>query len=105
MHSDRDQEIVRWIGQIGGDQRADVGAAGDLPMRPSGLEPPPGKPRTRPSTLYRKRRCFERCHGSQRDRRRCDLNRRVSRTFDASEWTRTTTRETPDKALNLVQEV
>jgi hypothetical protein len=23
-------------------------------MRPSGLEPPPGKPRTRPSTLYRK---------------------------------------------------
>ena len=35
----------------------------------------------------------------------CELNRRVSRTFDAPEWTRTTTRETPDKALNLVQKV
>jgi hypothetical protein len=28
-------------------------------MRPSGLEPPPGKPRTRPSTLYRRCRCFQ----------------------------------------------
>ena len=29
----------------------------------------------------------------------------ISRTFSAPEWTRTTTRETPDKALNLVQKV
>jgi hypothetical protein len=51
------------------------------------------------------RRCQSVATNLSENRLRCDLNRRVSRTFSAPEWTRTTTRETPDKALNLVQKV